>query len=182
MIKINQVFTQKELALLNNAISKCSFEADPDLGRQKTNLRLPAKIIQNVEKIVKENYSKNLSISSIAYVEYNKKFGNPNLPPHFDHDNTNIIVNFQLSSNINWPLGLDMELYNMEDNSALIFSPNDIIHWRPHKTFNDEEYVKMIFFRLVDANNIKNYLHKDYSMGDPIFAEINALRDSLLRI
>jgi len=179
MIKINQVFTQKELDLLNNSVNNALLEDDFNLGRQKAKLDVSDKIKQNIQEIIIKNYSKVLSISSVSYVEYNKKFGEPKLPPHFDHDNTNLIVNFQLSSNVNWPVGLDMQMHDLEDNSALIFSPNEVIHWRPHKIFNDGEYVKMIFFRLVDIDNIVDYSHADYSMDDPIFIDVNAFRDSL---
>lgn len=120
-----------------------------------------------------------LKTSSITYVEYNKKYGTPALPPHYDGDSSEFIINFQIESNTSWQLGIGTKLYDMEDNSALIFDGNEHVHWRPHKNFKDGEYVRMIFFRFMDENNVKDNSDKRLSLNSPVFKEANKFRDSL---
>jgi len=136
-------------------------------------------IYKKVKDFIK-TFSKDVRLGNILYVEYNNKYGTPNLPPHFDGDSSKFVVNFQLSSNTAWDLGIDFDIYSIEDNSALIFDPNKNIHWRPKKTFKDGEYVKMIFFRFYDLNKQVDNSHLRLSLNDKIFKNINDFRDSLV--
>jgi hypothetical protein len=86
-------------------------------------------------------------------VEYSSKYGEPSLPPHFDGDSTDLIVNYQLEANTDWPVGVDTRTVRLDDNSALLFNPNTSVHWRPVKKFEEGEYVRMIFFRFIDPVN-----------------------------
>lgn len=69
----------------------------------------------------------------------------------------------------------------MENNSAVIFQPNVNIHWRPHKKFKENEYVKMVFFRvsIIDEESIVDNSHLRYSLDDKVYKEVNDFRDSL---
>lgn len=151
--KINNIFSQEEILLLEKNILKSKKELDGDLGRKITkDLIIPDEIIEKLIKILKNNNCNDLVFSGAVYAEYNNKYGDPNLPPHTDQDNNNLIINFQLSSNVYWPIGLNKNLYSLENNSAIIFNGNETIHWRPIKIFKNNEYVKMIFFRFFKPN------------------------------
>jgi hypothetical protein len=136
-------------------------------------------IVNQVTKIAKELSNKELQMSHAVAVEYSLLYGTPNLPVHYDYDTNDLIINFQLSSNTKWDIGVDTEIYELEDNSAVVFNGNEHTHWRPYKTFKDNEFIKLIFFRFVDPNNPSDYSHLDYVINHEIFAEINAFRDSL---
>jgi hypothetical protein len=130
-------------------------------------------------KIVNEISDIPLLQDHVMAVEYNGKYGTPVLPPHFDHDTNDLVVDFQLSANTSWDLGVDLKNYEMLDNSALIFNANEHIHWRPHKTFKEGEYVRMVFWRFYRADQRSDYSHLDLSDGHEILAEANKARDSL---
>lgn len=177
--KITNVFSEKELFILKDQIDKAEMKEDTLLGRKiSKNIDMPETIKNKVSKIVTDMFDKDLSLSSINYVEYSIRYGTPNLPPHFDGDFNDLIFNFQLSSNTKWDLGLNLELYSLENNSALLFNPNEIIHWRPYKEFADYESISLIFFRF--CKNIKqDYSYKQYGVDHPIFNEINSLINNL---
>ncbi|MGA1047063.1 MAG: hypothetical protein ACO3UU_03580 [Minisyncoccia bacterium] len=178
VLKISNLFSDKGLENLNKLINNANIDLDKNLGRSKASINLPPaeEIAIKINEIGIKN---NLVFSSTTYVEYNNIFGQPNLPPHYDGDNSDLIVNFQLSSNTSWDLGLDLETYSLEDNSALIFNPNKYIHWRPIKKFESGEYIKMIFFRFCKLENMSDYSNLRYSLDDPIFDEVHRIRGGI---
>lgn len=196
--KINDLFSNTELDVLyafinrivipikddgtyiydtGNGKEECA--VSKDLGRIQSSSEVPKEVCDTLFKIARDTSSKELSCSGMTYVEYNKKYGTPNLPPHFDGDQSEIIINYQISSNTSWDIGLNKDLYKIKNNSAIVFNPNKNIHWRPHKVFAEGEYVRMIFFRFQDVNNTVNNLHLRYSKNHEIYDEANKLRDSL---
>lgn len=200
--KFNNIFSQEELDILNNAISHIVIPVKEDgsyvyddedprpdctisetLGRLQFSGFVKKDIILVCEKIsefVKSFAEDNVVLSNILYVEYNNKYGTPVLPPHFDGDSSDFIVNFQLSGNTTWDIGLDFNIYSMENNSALVFDGNKSIHWRPKKIFKDGEYVKMIFFRFQNLNSSIDNSHLRYSLDNEIYKDVNKFRDSLI--
>lgn len=178
---IEDLFSAEELEILNKCINESDLiKDDKSLGRLKIPLNtVPPEIKKKLEKIAGNILKKDMETSYILYVEYSNKFGQPNLPPHFDADHNDLVFDYQLESNTDWPLGLDRAIYPLKDNSVLIFNANKNVHWRPHKGFKDGEYVKMIFFRFYDIHNRPDYSHLDYNQSDPIFKEAREYRESL---
>ena len=122
----------------------------------------------------------NLTLSSITYVEYSSKYGTPSLPPHYDGDNNDLIINYQFDSNTRWDLGVNFETYEIKNNSALVFNPNKTAHWRPNKIFNDGDFVKMIFFRFAKKENPTDYSDlQKFWPNDEVFKNICEFRNSL---
>jgi hypothetical protein len=205
MTKINNFFSDAELEYINKSINQIiDFDAkheDVDLyidnqenapqitiHRELSRIQSGIPIDQfsneinnRLKKICSELLGFEVGYSGATFVRYSNLYGNPNLPPHFDHDSTSLVIDYQLKSNTSWGLGVDLEIYSLEDNSALLFNPNEHIHWRPHKTFNNEEYIDMIFFRFYDLNNKQNYENLNYFQDNDIFKEVKALRDSLIQ-
>jgi hypothetical protein len=178
--KINNVFTDQELELLNKAVTDESREIGIHLGRMHFVTHTPPEIMQRLEYLVKKNTGeKNVVLSYGDCVEYSGKYGIPDLPPHFDGDTSDLIIDFQLSSNTSWDLGVNLKTYTLEDNSAVIFNPNTNIHWRPIKEFSDEEFVRLLFFRCVLPDKAVDYSNKILSQDDPIFDEARHLRNTL---
>jgi hypothetical protein len=178
--KIDNFFSKEELKeltdLINNSDDQKKFE---ELGRFQINFVLPNHLYKKISGMIQKMYDNNVVISSAMYVEYNSKYGEPNLRPHYDGDFNDVIIDFQLESNTVWPLGLDLGVYELKDNSALIFNPNQYAHWRPKKIFKNGEYVKMIFIRLANPIQKSNYSHLRYHPSNDIFKEIRKYRDSL---
>jgi hypothetical protein len=182
MYKVNDLFNEDQLQHLRRSIENCKeIEIHPDLGRLNLDYievtpSMYSTLFDAVYKFAKiplETYGAALC------VVYSSEYGQPNLPPHFDGDDTEFVVDFQLESNTQWDVGVDLKTYSLEDNSAIIFNPNEHIHWRPHKEFGDGEYVKMMFFRFYNPIRGSDYSHLTLSRDDPAFDEVRAFRDSL---
>lgn len=182
--QIYDVFSEKEILFFDTIINNLNdkdFNISKDLGRLEftiKNIYIDENIILKLTNIAKSISKIDLMLLGVTYVEYNSKYGVPNLPPHFDGDSTDLLINYQLSSNTFWDIGLNFNIYNIKDNSALIFNPNKEIHWRPNKIFKDQEFIKMIFFRFVDLKNYKDNSHLSYSLDHKIFKGVNDFRDT----
>ena len=180
--RVDNLFSAEDLQIINESIKSIyeKHQYDIELGRLKLELNsLPISIERKIEAVAESFEGKVFKTSNVTYVEYSNKYGQPNLPTHFDGDQNNLVFDYQLESSTSWDIGINTELYQLKDNSSVIFNANENIHWRPIKDFKDGEYIKMIFFIVYDVHNKPNYLHLDYAIDDQIFKEINNLRDSM---
>ncbi len=207
--KIDNLLSKKEISVFNsitdnlnpptNSDGSFIFEdgvdlsVSKDLGRIQFNIRnidnlfpynrdpkAPESLPNKLSRIAKDILGYDLKIASTTYVEYNSKYGKPDLPPHFDGDYNDLIINYQFKSNTRWDIGINFKTHVVEDNSALVFNPNKEVHWRPHKIFKDDEFVKMIFFRFENLDNRSDYSQlRDFWPKDEFFENIRKFRDSL---
>jgi hypothetical protein len=152
---------------------------DEVLGRVLYKLPIPSKILRAIELRVGKLVGKKLDSIGVVFTDYESQYGQPNLPPHFDGDNNSLIIDYQFRSNTSWGLGVDTTVFDMEDNKAIIFNPNQYPHWRPLKTFSEEQYVTMAFFRFPDKSGKTDYSHLRMSQEDEVFADIRKIRNSL---
>lgn len=197
-IKIKNIFSEEELKTFNKIISDIKMKTldneecisvndsvcdiDTILGRLSigdVSRYFPSKLKDKLNEIASKFLGDPAVSSSAGYALYSNKYGSPNLPPHFDGDTNDVIINFQLSSNTSWDLGLGFETYQLEDNSAVVFNGNTNIHWRPYKTFEDGEYVAMIFFRFRSVSKRTDYSHVPMNQTDEAFKEVVKFRNSL---
>ena len=158
----------------NNGTGVCE-----ELGRLQISCiepYIPKDAKNKLSKMVNSFTDLPISLKHALYVEYSTKYGTPNLPPHFDLDDGDLIINYQLSSNTSWEIGVGLKKYDLKDNSALVFNGNTNIHWRAHKKFNDEEYLKMIFFRFHNKMNPSDYSYNPENQGDEVFQEAIKVR------
>ena len=183
ILQINTMFSQEEINILNNGLSKCVQEVHTQLGRvayDGLNAYLSGltdnTIGHAITKNIKNFTDTPMSMGHISCVEYSNIYGKPNLPPHLDADKTDLIAVIQLGSNTDWDIGLNCQVYKMKDNSALIFNPNKEVHWRVHKEFKDGEYVRMLFVRFRNPDSIEDYT--GLSINEMDYPEVCKFRDS----
>lgn len=197
---INNIFSIDQIDAIHQIVKKCEPERDEFLGRVNTVITITEDLANTVTKIAKE-VSPDLFFASAQYAEYNGEYGKPNLPPHLDaatymtcssncnHEmpeiqainkspTNDLILSYQLSSNTNWGIGVDTDVYIPEDNSGVLFNPNSSIHWRTIKEFKGGEYVKMLFFRFATVPD-SNYSHIKYTYKHDMLDKVSTLRDSL---
>jgi hypothetical protein len=184
MEKLVNVFTTEEIVLLEKEIGNAQEQnvhgGKAPLGRLEINkFNTPQSIKEKVLKAVESVSGFPMALRSVSCVIYSSEFGQPNLPPHFDGDKSDLIVDLQISSNTDWGIGINLEVHSMEDNSAIIFNPNTNIHWRPIKHFKDGEYVKMLFLRFSNKDQETDYSHARRSQDDPIFKDVNEYRNNI---
>jgi hypothetical protein len=154
-------------------------QEDGVLGRILYTLPIPSEMREAIQQRVENLVGRKLDAIGEAFAEYSGKYGQPNLPPHFDGDTNSLIVDYQYKGNTSWGLGVGTTVFEMEDNKAIIFNPNEYPHWRPRKTFEEGEVITMIFFRFPDRSGKTNYSHMRMNQEDEIFADIREIRDNL---
>mgnify|MGYP001097290433 CR=1 FL=1 len=170
----------KELKdLANKALLNPDNEIQEEYGRVSYPLPVPDYINDSVTLLVNGLSEKPLTSKGAMAVTYSLPYGTPDLPPHYDGDDTDMIVSLVLSSNTRWIVGLDKSIHNVLDNGALIFNPNDSIHWRSHKEFQDGEYVTMVFFRFHNKDNPSDYSHRRLSANSTALSGVNDFRNKL---
>jgi hypothetical protein len=179
--KVDEFLLPNEIKAINDAIfvSKQLMD-DAIYGRIIIGIDLPDSIINAIKQKAERLLNKKLRKMSASYAEYRLEYGQPNLPPHFDGDNNDLIIDYQLNSNTSWGLGVDDELFEMNDNTAIMFNPNEYPHWRPRKEFQEGEYMGVVFFRCPDYSGEEvDYSSKALSQQDSAFDKARAIRDSL---
>lgn len=180
--RIDNIFSQKEIEHINNIILESPKTIHKALGRFEVSgisKSLFPETLEKLNNIAKSFSDLPLSMDHAMAVEYSPLYGKPVLWPHRDGDRNDMIINIQLKSNTVWDMGLNLETYTLKDNSALVFNGNTETHWRVHKEFKNEEYVRMMFVRFFRADNRSDYSYLPNNPEDPIFSKEVEFRDSL---
>lgn len=181
MYIIPNVFSKQQVEYANSLIDASpDIEEQPQYGRYLFHEVYWSEEFKSTSlHVVEETVGEKLLWTSAGCAEYTAKAGEPDLPPHFDGDNTDYIMTYQLSSNKVWPLGVDYNVVTLEDNSGVIFEPNKNIHWRTHAKFEDGEFVRMIFFRF-QKPMMSDYSHMALDLNNPAFDDIKEFRNSIV--
>ena len=114
---------------------------------------LPEYINQYLLSRVSEYVGDEVFSSSSSLCVYSSRYGTPKLEPHTDTGVTEFVIDYQLESNTEWPLYLNGEEVVLKDNEALLFSAQDICHWRKRRDFKEGEELTMLFFYFVNKNH-----------------------------
>lgn len=120
------------------------------LGKIMFNFTLPQVFIDKLNSLM-VSLGLDAEYFCSTYTEYSSKYGNPVLQPHKDRMNF-CLVDYQLEANTSWPLCIDDEEYDLNDNEAIAFLPAQLTHSRVEKTFIGDDCVKMIFFDMKFRN------------------------------
>lgn len=183
ILKVSNILAPDELELIKTEIEKNEIEADETLGRKymgPIHHVFTPELEDKMYAIARQATDLPLTLKHAMVVEYSSEFGTPNLPPHFDGDINDLIINMQLEANTSWDIGLNTETYTVEDNSAVVFNGNAEAHWRPYKKFEEGEYVRMMFVRFYNEENPSDYSHlSQHWPSHDIFKEVREFRDSL---
>lgn len=180
--RIDNILSKEEIDHIEDIRLNSETYLHEELGRIQFNGIDKSLLPETIEKLT--NIARNVSnlplvLSHAMIVEYSGLYGNPNLRAHVDRDTNELIINMQLESNTVWEIGLNLETYDLSDNSALIFNANKETHWRVHKEFKEGEYVRMMFIRFYNPEEISDYSHLPHHPNDEMFKEVNEFRDSL---
>jgi hypothetical protein len=154
--QINFIINTKHVEMENQDV----FDPEPmvqysylNQGRRDTyGIIFSPKIIEKITKIANKflNPGSDLvRLTGVQYTEYSGDMkGNPSLGIHFDGGkDCDMILDYQLESNISWGIGIDEEVYTLKNNELLLLNPVTKIHYRPKKKFNNDDLVRMIFFK-----------------------------------
>lgn len=170
---IENVFSEKEISDINAAALSKQHDTEIQnfLGRTRLDYdfkdidKLPKSIIDKANRLIKEFSDcekRKYSFRYFTLVEYNNKYGMPQLGPHKDTCAFTGTILCQLESNTSWDLYVEGVAYSLKDNNALLINARDQDHWRLHKDFYDGDYIKMVFLHYLDLDDQEmNYSNAD---------------------
>lgn len=181
-IIIDNVFTEAEINDLYSLIESTSMEntiVQGVLCHRAYLVGLPDSIMNKINSIVKENFDIPMEPINVCFARYSIDMYEdgsasfpPRLFPHVDdafHE-PRLTLDFQIKSNISWPIIVEEREYILNDNQALTFSGTHQVHWRPHKKFAKGDFVDLIFahYRAKDAtfNSLDNNEQYDKEVKD----------------
>ena len=156
---IKDFFTKEELDEILEIVEKQKIDdflpefykplVIPKMSRMQIEVLYPEEIRKKLEKFACEIIGEEVFMSHNSYLSYNKIHGdnvNPKLPPHFDSDNyySKLTLDYQLSKNIDWPIIIEEDQFNLEYGDLLLFWGAGTIHWRDPILFNDGDNTEVL--------------------------------------
>jgi hypothetical protein len=192
-------FTPEELEVIlaivkyqKNAKDISAFHAPlilPDLSRMQIELMYPPSIQHKLEVFASEIVGEEVFMSHNSYLSYTKEHdtgSNPKLPVHYDSDNyfTKLTLDYQLDSNIDWPIVIEGESFNLEYGDLLVFWGAGQAHWREPVFFKDGDNTEVLTMHFAtrkdfeELNNVSRDPEKRKQrlatwQADPVFAQYN---------
>lgn len=171
---IKNFFSQEELEIVNNIVNdavnkstKLNFDNQvkhnilpneqyiyENQGRKDIyRIQFPDSIVNKIVNEANNLTGKDFFLYSVQYTEYVGNLnGNPSLGIHSDEGVGEYTLDYQLQSSVSWGIGINESVYEIEDNDVLLLNSITTLHYRPVKKFKNDDYVKMILFRLAEKN------------------------------
>ena len=156
---IDNVLNASELSDLYQSVRKPykSYIQDTHI-QQVSDFGMPPEIENKIISYVEEvtgvsGFQMDYQFSRYELLDFNGKVEVPNLRPHFDRfDQPRFTFDYQLGSNIDWPIYVEGKEFILKNNQALTFSGTHQVHWRPKKEFVVGDFMEMIFCHLYLEN------------------------------
>jgi len=136
----------------------------PDMGRiTLRNLPLTRELSNKFLQYAKDVTGlQDLEKRGNVFAEYNLKYGTPCLMPHYDAGDPNVLLDYQVYSNISWPLKIDEVEYLCDDNSVLNIYNTHQMHYRVPQKFNDGDVLGVLFFNYFSPSlNLNKLIQED---------------------
>lgn len=152
----SDIFTDTEIAEIYEYLKSIDDKKRFDFeGRTRLDFdnNFPSHLLNKIVSIANSKNSK-LEYMSAYASEYNLKYGNPSLNPHFDRTPATYTIDYQLDSNINWSIFIEGSRFDLKNNEAIEINVREESHWRPQRHFAKGEYTIMIFFHFLDRENM----------------------------
>lgn len=113
----------------------------------------PENLLNKVKLFAEGHFGiKELKVFDVIIIRYCTDHGFvPKLDMHKDGGAiTKYTVDYQYSSNINWPVNVENEKFLLKNNDALTFIGSRQMHGRDDRIFRSNEYVENIFFQFTE--------------------------------
>jgi hypothetical protein len=134
----------------------------PSMARMQIEVMYPEHIRRKLEKFASDMVGEDVYMFHNSYLSYNLEHNpdaNPKLPVHYDSDNyfTKLTMDYQLGANIDWPIVIEGESFNLQYGDLLVFWGAGQAHWREPVRFRDgdnTEVLTMHFSRREDFERL----------------------------
>lgn len=114
----------------------------PSMARMQIEVMYPEHIRRKLERFASEMVGEEVHMYHNSYLSYNLDHNpdvNPKLPVHYDSDNyfSKLTMDYQLNANIDWPIVIEGESFNLQYGDLLVFWGAGQAHWREPVRFRD---------------------------------------------
>lgn len=114
----------------------------PSMARMQIEVMYPEHIRRKLERFASEMVGEEVHMYHNSYLSYNLEHNpdvNPKLPVHYDSDNyfSKLTMDYQLNANIDWPIVIEGESFNLQYGDLLVFWGAGQAHWREPVRFRD---------------------------------------------
>lgn len=140
----------------------------PMMARMQIEVMYPESIRRKLEGFASQLIGEEVFMYHNSYLSYNQEHSpgvNPKLPVHYDSDNyfSKLTMDYQLHTNIDWPIVIEGKSFNLEYGDLLVFWGAGQAHWREPVKFkegNNTEVLTMHFSTRKDFEEL-NILARD---------------------
>jgi hypothetical protein len=121
----------------------------PTMARMQIEVMYPPSIQRKLEIFASEMVGEEVFMYHNSYLSYNQKHSpgvNPKLPVHYDSDNyfSKLTMDYQLESNIDWPIVIEDESFNLQYGDLLVFWGAGQAHWREPVLFKEGDNTEVL--------------------------------------
>lgn len=156
---IRDFFTEEELAVILAIVDYQKKAKDlnefyaplvlPQMARMQIEVMYPIHIQRKLEQWASEIVGEEVYMFHNSYLSYNQVHSpgvNPKLPPHFDSDNyySKLTLDYQLDKNIDWPIRVAEDTFNLEPGDLLYFWGSGVPHWREPVLFKEGDNTEVL--------------------------------------
>ena len=196
---VKNFFTEEEVEVLlaiikyqKNAKDLDAFHSPivlAELSRMQIEVMYPLTIRRKLEAFASNLVGEEVFMSHNSYLSYNKEHNstsNPKLPVHYDSDNyfSKLTIDYQLNANIDWPIVIENESFNLQYGDLLVFWGAGQVHWREPVLFKEgdnTEVLTMHFSTIADYEKLNNVSRDPEErkkrlklwQSDPVFLKYN---------
>lgn len=121
----------------------------PKLARMQIEVMYPPTIQRKLEMFASEMVGEEVFMYHNSYLSYNQEHSpgvNPKLPVHYDSDNyfSKLTMDYQLDKNIDWPIVIEGESFNLQHGDLLVFWGAGQAHWREPVLFKEGDNTEVL--------------------------------------
>ena len=121
----------------------------PGLARMQIEVMYPEHIRKKMEKFASKVVGEEVFMFHNRYLSYNQEYNpnvNPKLPVHFDLNNyfSKLTLDYQLNSNIDWPIVIEGQSFNLKYKDLLVFWGTGQAHWREPRLFKEGDSTEVL--------------------------------------
>lgn len=196
---IKDFFTNEEVEVLQAIIKYQKNAKDLDqfyspmvlaeLSRMQIEVMYPIHIQRKLEKFASDMVGEEVFMYHNSYLSYNKdhnSISNPKLPVHYDSDNyfSKLTMDYQLGANIDWPIVIEGESFNLQYGDLLVFWGAGQVHWREPVLFKEGDNTEVLTMHFSTKEDFEtlNFVSRDPErrkerlrvwQSDPTFLKYN---------
>lgn len=132
----------------------------PTMARMQIEVMYPEHIRRKLEKFASELVGEEVFMFHNSYLSYSLEHNqdvNPKLPVHYDSDNyfTKLTMDYQLHANIDWPIVIEGESFNLQYGDLLVFWGAGQPHWREPVRFRDGDITEVLTMHFSKAKDFQ---------------------------